>query len=141
MFFPYLDILDLYLSYQYRRFNFLENDNPAGTISPLLNRRFVYLCNSSNVRLRFNMCICLNVFPFDLATLYTCQLQIINWHLIFFQLSIEMAKQFYACNWVPSRVTEEKLNGSVATGALAKKDVIHWRAPVQKILLNPRMEK
>ena len=48
---------------------------------------------------------------------------------LFFQLFIEMAKQFYACNWVPSRVTEEKPNGCVATGALAKKDVIHWRAP------------
>ena len=54
LFFPYLDILDLYLPYQCRRFNFLENDNPAGTISPLSNRQFVYLCNSSNVRLRFN---------------------------------------------------------------------------------------
>ena len=49
--------------------------------------------------------------------------------LIFFQLFIEMAKQFYACNWVPSRVTEAQLEGCVATGALAKKEVIHWRAP------------
>ena len=49
--------------------------------------------------------------------------------LIFFQLFIEMAKQFYACNWVPSQVTEEQLNGCVATGALEKKEVIHWRAP------------
>ena len=40
-----------------------------------------------------------------------------------------MAKQFYACNWVPSRVTEEQLNGCVATDTLAKKEVIHWRAP------------
>ena len=43
-----------------------------------------------------------------------------------------MAKSFYACNWVPSRVTEEQLNGCVATGALAKKEVIHWRAPGPK---------
>ena len=40
-----------------------------------------------------------------------------------------MAITFYACNWVPSRVTEEQLNGLVATSALAKKEVIHWRAP------------
>ena len=46
-----------------------------------------------------------------------------------FQLSIEMAKQVYECNWVPSRVTEEQLDTCVATGALAKKEVIHWRAP------------
>ena len=40
-----------------------------------------------------------------------------------------MAKSFYSCNWVQSRVTEERLNGFVATGALAKKEVIHWRVP------------
>ena len=40
-----------------------------------------------------------------------------------------MAKQFYACNWVPSRVTEEQLEGCVATGALVKKEVIQWRVP------------
>ena len=39
-----------------------------------------------------------------------------------------MAKQVYECNWAPSRVTEEQLN-LVKTGALAKKDVIHWRVP------------
>ena len=38
-----------------------------------------------------------------------------------------MAKQFYACNWVPSRVTEEQLTGYVVTGALASKETIHWR--------------
>ena len=38
-----------------------------------------------------------------------------------------MAKQVYECNWAPSRVTEEQLNNLVKTGALAKKDVIHWR--------------
>ena len=46
-----------------------------------------------------------------------------------FQHSIEMAKQVYECNWVPSRVTEEQLDRCVATGALAKKEVIHLRAP------------
>ena len=40
-----------------------------------------------------------------------------------------MAKSFYTCNWAQSRVTEEELNGCVATGALAKKEDIHWRAP------------
>ena len=40
-----------------------------------------------------------------------------------------MAKQVYECNWAPSRVTEEQLNNLVKTGALAKKDVIHWRVP------------
>ena len=38
-----------------------------------------------------------------------------------------MAKQVYECNWAPSRVIEEQLNNLVKTGALAKKDVIHWR--------------
>ena len=46
-----------------------------------------------------------------------------------FQISIAMAKQVYECNWAPSRVTEEQLNNLVKTGALAKKDVIHWRVP------------
>ena len=46
-----------------------------------------------------------------------------------FQLLIAMAKQVYECNWVPSRVTEDRLNRCIATGALAKKEVIHWRAP------------
>ena len=46
-----------------------------------------------------------------------------------FQLLIAMAKQVYECNWVPSWVTEDQLNRCVITGALAKKDVIHWRAP------------
>ena len=39
-----------------------------------------------------------------------------------------MAKQFSACNWVPSWVTEEQLTGYVLTGALAKQEIIHWRA-------------
>ena len=33
-----------------------------------------------------------------------------------------MAKQFYACNWAPSRVTEEQLNGMVNIGTLPKKN-------------------
>ena len=40
-----------------------------------------------------------------------------------------MTKQFSACNWVPSRITETQLNGYVLTGALAKKSVLHWRVP------------
>ena len=46
-----------------------------------------------------------------------------------FQISIAMAKQVYECNWVPSRVMEDQLNRCVIKGALAKKDVIHWRVP------------
>ncbi|XP_037478723.1 uncharacterized protein LOC119355935 isoform X4 [Triticum dicoccoides] len=46
-----------------------------------------------------------------------------------FQLPIEMVKQVYECNWVPSRVTKDQLNRCVATVSLAKKEVIHWRAP------------
>ena len=46
-----------------------------------------------------------------------------------FQLSIEMANKVYVCNWVSSRVTEEQLDRCVATCALAKKELIHWRAP------------
>ena len=48
---------------------------------------------------------------------------------IFFQVIEQMAKSFYSYNWVQSRIIEEDLNGCVATGALAKKEVIHWRAP------------
>ena len=40
-----------------------------------------------------------------------------------------MAKQFASCNWVPSWIKEEQLTGYVLTGALAKKEVIHWRVP------------
>ena len=49
--------------------------------------------------------------------------------VLFSSLSLEMAKQFCSCNWVPSRVTEAQLAGCVATGALANKDTIHWRVP------------
>ena len=38
-----------------------------------------------------------------------------------------MAKQFYSCNWVPSRVTEEQLNGMVKICTLPKKNEIWWR--------------
>ena len=55
-----------------------------------------------------------------------------------FQTSIEMAKQVYECNWDPSRVTEEQLDRCVATGALAKKEVIHWRAPSPENHLEPK---
>ena len=40
-----------------------------------------------------------------------------------------MAKQFYSCNWVPSRITEEQLNGMVKIGTLPKKNEIRWRVP------------
>ena len=40
-----------------------------------------------------------------------------------------MSKTFYACNWVPSRVTEEQLTGYVVTSAWASKETIHWRVP------------
>ena len=44
-----------------------------------------------------------------------------------------MAKTYTSCNWVKSRVTEEELNNYVATGALAKKEDIHWRAPGDEV--------
>ena len=40
-----------------------------------------------------------------------------------------MAKQFAACNWARSRVTEEQLNGMVSIGTLPKKTEIRWRVP------------
>ena len=40
-----------------------------------------------------------------------------------------MAKQFSACNWVPSKITATQINGYVTTGALASKRVLHWRVP------------
>ena len=49
-----------------------------------------------------------------------------------------MAKQFSSCNWVPSRIKEEQLTGYVLTGALAKKDVIHWRVPGPECPLEPQ---
>ena len=48
---------------------------------------------------------------------------------IFSNSLFEMAKQFYACNWVPSRVTQEQLDGCVRTGVLPKQSEIHWRIP------------
>ena len=46
-----------------------------------------------------------------------------------FSFSLAMSKQFYACNWAPSRVTEEQLNGMVRIGTLPKKNEIRWRVP------------
>ena len=40
-----------------------------------------------------------------------------------------MAKSYTECNWVKSWVTEEDLNNFVATGTLARREVIHWRVP------------
>ena len=40
-----------------------------------------------------------------------------------------MAKQFAACNWVPSRITEDKLNEMVSIDTLPKKTEIRWRVP------------
>ena len=40
-----------------------------------------------------------------------------------------MAKQFYSCNWAPSQVTEEQLNGMVKIGTSPKKNEIRWRVP------------
>ena len=40
-----------------------------------------------------------------------------------------MAKQFTACNWARSRVTEAQLNEMVSIGSLPKKTEIKWRVP------------
>ena len=40
-----------------------------------------------------------------------------------------MTKQSSTCNWVPSQITETRINGYVTTGALASKRVLHWRVP------------
>ena len=40
-----------------------------------------------------------------------------------------MAKQFTACNWARSRVTEAQLDEMVSIGSLPKKTEIKWRAP------------
>lgn len=40
-----------------------------------------------------------------------------------------MAKQFTACNWARSRVTETQLNEMVSIGSLPKKTEIKWRFP------------
>ena len=53
-------------------------------------------------------------------------------------LFLEMAKTYTSCNWVKSRITEEELNNFVATGALAKKEGIHWRAPGDEVLPQPK---
>ena len=46
-----------------------------------------------------------------------------------FYILCKMTKQFSACNWVPSRITETQINEYVTTGALASKNVLHWRVP------------
>ena len=48
-----------------------------------------------------------------------------------------MAKQFFSCNWAPSRVTEEQLTGYVVTSALASKETIHWSVPGLENPLEP----
>ena len=40
-----------------------------------------------------------------------------------------MAKQFVACNWAPSRITEDDLTNAASIGILGPKEVLHWRAP------------
>ena len=49
-----------------------------------------------------------------------------------------MAKTYTSCNWVKSRITKEELNNYVATGALAKKEDIHWTAPGDDVLPRPK---
>ena len=53
---------------------------------------------------------------------------IVNRPFSFYRLC-KMMKQFAACNWVPSRITETQINEYVTTGALASKNVLHWRVP------------
>ena len=53
---------------------------------------------------------------------------IVNRPFSFYRLC-KMTKQFAACNWVPSRITETQINEYVTTGALASKNVLHWRVP------------
>ena len=52
-----------------------------------------------------------------------------------------MAKTYTSCNWVKSQITEEELNNHAATGALAKKEDIHWRAPRDEVLPQPKNGK
>src|SRR4051812_47601117 len=49
-----------------------------------------------------------------------------------------MDKTYTSCDWVKSRVTEEELSNLVATGALAKKEIIHWRAPGEEVPPEPK---
>ena len=58
--------------------------------------------------------------------------------VIFSISSLAMAKQFYSCNWVRSRVTEEQLNGCVKIGTLSKKNEIQWRVPSPQNPPTPR---
>ena len=58
--------------------------------------------------------------------------------VIFSSSSLAMAKQFYACNWVPSRVTEVQLEGCVKIGTLPKRSEIKWRVPSPENPPTPR---
>ena len=79
------------------------------------------------------MYICFNIFSFrPCAGLFVSIMNLKPALILFSSFVVQMAKQFYACNWVPSRVTEEQLDRFVATGVLAKKEVIHWRVPGPK---------
>ena len=49
-----------------------------------------------------------------------------------------MTKIVTSCNWVASTVMEEILKEFVKEGVLAKKDVIHWRAPGTKTTPEPK---
>ena len=49
-----------------------------------------------------------------------------------------MAKQYKACNWAVSRVTETQLQNAVMTGALAPKSEIHWRVPAPECPPKPQ---
>ena len=52
-----------------------------------------------------------------------------------------MAKQFSACNWVPSKIIETQINGYVTTGALASKVSFIGVFRILNALLNLKMEK
>ena len=49
-----------------------------------------------------------------------------------------MAKQFVACNWVPSRITEDDLVKAASIGVLGPKEVLHWRAPGKECPPKPK---
>ena len=49
-----------------------------------------------------------------------------------------VAKQFVACNWVPSRITEDDLEKMASIGGLGPKEVLHWRAPGKECPPQPK---
>ena len=49
-----------------------------------------------------------------------------------------MTKTLVTFDWIPSQVTEETLNKYVLTGALASKNVLHWRVPGPKCPPEPQ---